>query len=41
MIKQIAKKLARVLAPIVINEIVTVLEEIIKKDLNNDGKVGH
>jgi hypothetical protein len=32
--------LGRVLAPIVLKELVVVLEEIIKVDINQDGKIG-
>ena len=40
MLKGIARKLGRVLAPIVLKELVVVLEEIIKVDINQDGKIG-
>ena len=40
MLKGLAKKLGRVLAPIVLKELVVVLEEIIKVDINQDGKIG-
>ena len=40
MLKGLAKKLGRVLAPIVLKELVIVLEEIIKVDINQDGKIG-
>lgn len=40
MLKGLAKKLGRVLAPIVLKELIVVLEEIIKVDINQDGKIG-
>ena len=40
MLKAIAKKLGKVLAPLVLKEIIIVLEEVIKLDINQDGKIG-
>jgi len=40
MLKGLAKKLGRILAPIVLKEIINVLEEVIKVDINQDGKIG-
>ena len=40
MLKGLARKLGRVLAPIVLKELIVVLEEIIKVDINQDGKIG-
>jgi hypothetical protein len=40
MLKGLAKKLGRILAPIVLKEVINVLEEIIKVDINQDGKIG-
>lgn len=40
MLKNVAKKLGRLLAPIVLREIVNVLEEVTKLDINQDGQIG-
>lgn len=40
MIKKLAKTLAQLIAPIVFNEIINYLEELLKTDINNDGQIG-
>lgn len=40
MLRNVAKKLARIIAPLVLKELVNVVEEIVKVDINQDGKIG-
>lgn len=40
MLKALAKKLAKVIAPIVFRELIYVLEELLKTDINDDGNIG-
>ena len=40
MLRGLAKKIGRMLAPIVLRERVNVIEEITKIDINQDGKIG-
>lgn len=40
MLKGIAKKLAKIIAPLVLRELVNVIEELTKVDINQDGKIG-
>mgnify|MGYP001626976974 CR=1 FL=1 len=40
MLRGLAKKIGRMLAPVVLREIVNVIEEITKIDINQDGKIG-
>ena len=40
MLRNVAKKLARINAPLVLKELVNVVEEIVKVDINQDGKIG-
>lgn len=40
MFRNLAKNLAKAIVPMVLNEVVLLLEEVIKKDINHDGKIG-
>lgn len=40
MLKQLAKKLARVIAPLVFKELIIFIEDILKADIDGDGHVG-
>lgn len=40
MLKQLAKQLAKVIAPLVFKELVIMLEKITEIDINQDGNIG-
>ena len=40
MFKKLGSKIAQLIAPIVINELIILVEELIKIDINKDGKIG-
>lgn len=40
MIEKLAKKIAKLIAPIVINELIKVIEELLNIEINQDGKIG-
>ena len=40
MLRGLARKIGKMLAPIVLREIVNVIEELTKIDINQDGKIG-
>lgn len=40
MIRKLAETIAKLIAPIVINELIILLEKLIDTDINNNGKIG-
>lgn len=40
MLKEIARKIAKALLPILLGEIILVLEEVLQNDINKDGVIG-
>jgi hypothetical protein len=41
MLKQLAKKFARVIAPLVIQELINLLEDILQTDIDGDGDIAN
>jgi hypothetical protein len=41
MIRALARKVARIIAPLVFQELVSFLEELLKTDIDGDGKIGN
>lgn len=41
MLKQLAKKLARIIAPLIFMELLNAIEELTKTDIDGDGKIGN
>ena len=40
MLKQLAKQFAKHLLPLVMQELIYLLEDLLKQDFNNDGAIG-
>lgn len=40
MLKKLAKTIAVYILPLVLEELILKLEEVLKEDINNDGKIG-